>query len=182
MLTAQGNKLGTSVKQEEALTSFRGSLMTSTDESKALWDKKRWRFYHEFNADVTLKFTSTKDFILQFQQLTTFSGSCRAVIKTGGTEGGSFDTPVTTIFNKNTIGGEPASPFTVLSGGTQTGGTEREVLRSDSGTGGGVASLGTAVGWRLLPAGTFYIFLDTSGTPSGQYNLEVEELDTVGGV
>lgn len=139
-------------------------------------EKRQFRAYVEFAATTTVKFVATKPFYLTHQSLWTGQGAARMVVSTGGTESGTF-TPITTKFCKFLLDG-PVSGFTTLSaGGAVTVGTEREVLRSDSGSaGGGTGSTSTQGSERALPAGTYYFTITVTGTTQGMYVLEWEEL------
>lgn len=163
-----------------------------TDELETLWsrdrallvheqtsgfrEKRQFRAYREFAANTVMKFVATKPFYLTHQSLWTGQGAARLVISTGGTESGTF-TPVTTKFCRFLLDG-PVSGFTTLSaGGAVTLGTEREVLRADSGSaGGGTGSTSTQGSERALPAGTYYFTITVTGTTAGMYVLEWEEL------
>jgi hypothetical protein len=97
------------------------------------------------------------------------------VIRTGGTAGGTF-TGMSTKFGLNTVGGEAPGFATFSTGGTITGGVEREVLRADSSTsGGGSGNADQVVNRRYLPAGTYYFEIVVTGTTTGMYSLEWEE-------
>lgn len=153
----------------ESIRTYKGTLITRDD--LALLEGRAFRAYREFSANTTIKLVFTKPFRLTQQNLWTGQGAARVVVSTGGTEGGTF-TAMTSLFNKNTQTG--AAPTTVATvGGTVTGGTEREVLRSDSGSaGGGVGTPNQQDGDRMLAAGTYYITITVTGTTSGMYSLE----------
>lgn len=152
----------------ESIRTYKGTLLTSDE--LALREGRAFRAYREFSANTVLKLVFSKPFRLTAQSLWTGQGAARAVVSTGGTEGGTF-TAITTIFNKNTQTGAAATT-TAAVGGTTTGGSEREVLRSDSGTGGGVGSPNSQEGDRMLAAGTYYITITITGTTAGMYSLE----------
>jgi hypothetical protein len=153
----------------ESIRTYKGTLITRDD--LALLEGRAFRAYREFTATTTIKLVFTKPFRLTSQTLWTGQGAARAVVITGGTEGGTFGA-MPTLFNKNTQL-NTASTTTATVGGTVTGGTEREVLRSDSGTaGGGVGSPNLQDGDRMLAASTYYIIITVTGTTSGMYSLE----------
>lgn len=161
----------------ESDRNFRGARM-EIPMNMGLWTMRCFRAYREFTATTVIKLVAAKPFILKGQGLWTGSGSVRLAVVVGGTEGGTF-VPLTTKFNLNTLSGDVPGTTTLTVGGTITGGTEREVLRADSGAAlGGAAGNGTAaVGLRVLAAGTYYISLVTTGTTTAMYTLEWEELD-----
>ncbi len=157
--------------------SFRGALATAPDMGLGLWSQKRFRAYKEFAANTVLKFVATKAFVLTSQRLWTGQGAARCVISTGGTEGGTF-TDLPSKFCLNTRDGVANGFTTITQGGTVTIGTEREVLRADSGTaGGGSGNADLLSSPRVLAAGTYYMTITVTGTTSGMYALEWEELD-----
>lgn len=161
----------------ESQRSFRGAAMVNANQSLGLWNSQQFRAYREFTATVTLRVVAAKNFILSFQNLYVDQGSARAVIVSGGTPSGTFTT-VATQFCKNTTAG-PVTGATVVSvGGSVSGGAEREVIRVATGGLLGSAGVGnTLQGARLLAAGTYYITITVTGTTSGIYSLEWEELD-----
>jgi hypothetical protein len=139
-------------------------------------EKRQFRAYREFSANTTIKFVAAKPFYLTFQSLWTGAGAARMVVSTGGTESGTF-TPVATAFCKYLLDGPVVGSTALSAGGTVTLGSEREVLRADSGTaGGGTGSTSTGGGERALPAGTYYFTITVTGTTAGMYALEWEEL------
>jgi hypothetical protein len=142
--------------------------------------KRKFRAYREFTTATVLRFTPTRDFLLTMQDLQLDAGQAKVQVMTGGTPGGTF-TDIPSKFCMNTIGGDVAGFSTVAAGGTLTGGTEREVLRANAGAGQGSGRPSTA-GARLLQAGTYYMVITVTGTTSGVYSFEFEELDTVLGV
>ena len=158
----------------EALFTFRGSMFV-TQMSRGLWEKKKFRVYREFTGATAIKFVITKNFILTLQDLQLDAGAVKVQILSGATEAGVF-TPVTTKFCMNTVGGDVPGNCVVSAGGTLTGGVEREVLRANAGGGQGAGRPGAA-GARVLSAGTYYMNLTVTGTTSGVYALEWEELD-----
>lgn len=154
---------------------WRGALMVS-DVGMALLSSKKYRMYREFTANTTLQFVITKPFLLTDQRLWTGQGNVRLSITTGSTPSGTF-TAIPTQFCLNTKDTLPVPAGVISAGGTVTGGTERDVLRSYSGNGGGVG-VGSAIGSsRLLQAGTYYFTLVVEGTTTGMYSFEWEELE-----
>jgi hypothetical protein len=169
------SSLGHSTNKPESLRSLRGELLRS-DSSGGLEDKRRFRMYKTFAADFVLKLVFTKPFYLDYQRLWTGQGACVLTISTGGTEGGTFvDLP--TKFPLNVADGAVTSYTAATQNGTQSGGTEREVLMCDSGSAGGGTGNGDQLGnRRKLPAGTYYFNGVITGTTSGIYAIEWEEL------
>jgi hypothetical protein len=151
---------------------FEGASL-SVDLTRGFFEKRTFRAYREFTAATVLKFTCTKPFLLTFQGLYVDAGVAKATVFQGGTEGGTFTT-VPTKFCKYLLDGPIAGNATVGVGGTITGATEREVLRASSGAGVGIVN--TVQGVRALAAGTYYISIAVTGTTSGVYTLEWEEL------
>lgn len=146
-----------------------------TDKSAALFEKRQFRLFHEFAASTVVKFVITENFYLTSQRLWTGQGAARLAITTGGTEGGAFS-PVATKFCLNTVGGDVVGASTATAGGTLTGGTVREILRSDSATaGGGSGNSDTVSSRRYLAAGTYYFVITVTGTTAGMYTIEWEE-------
>lgn len=159
----------------ESEFSFRGAQFVS-QMGRGLWEKKKFRAYREFSASVNIKFVTTKNFLLTLQDLQLDTGQAKVTILTGATEGGSF-VAMPTKFCMNTVGGDVPGNTTITVGGTLTGGTEREVLRANSGGGQGAGRPASA-GIRVLSAGTYYMQLVVTGSTTGVYSLEWEELDT----
>jgi len=144
--------------------------------SPGLWSGQAFRVYREFNADTVIEFVADTDFALDAQSLVTVIGEARLEIMTGGTPGGTF-TPITTHFNKKLTGTPNATTFVIGSGGTHTGGNEREVLLVATGTGGNAAVASTvSQGKRLLPAGTYYMRIIVTGTTRGMWAVEYDKL------
>lgn len=174
MATSRDVKSGSPGSAVSAL----GALLT-LDQSPSLWRGRKFRAYREFSADTTLKLVATKPFLLAAQRLWTGQGAARVVITTGSTESGTF-TAIPTQFPLNTKDTPvPVSTVSISAGGTVTGGTEREVLRSDSSSaGGGSGNSDLLSSPRLLAAGTYYITITITGTTAGMYALEWEDLDS----
>ena len=162
----------------EQEASFRGSLLT-TSISPSFMEGRSYRAYKEFTANTVLRFVAARPFMLTLQTLWTDTGSAKATVWAGGTAGGTF-VALPTVFARNgTVSPVPAPDVVITQGGTVTGGTEREVLRVTAGGGlltaaaGAGGQLGSA---RKLPAGTYFISIVVSGTTSGIYSLEYDEL------
>ncbi len=95
--------------------------------------------------------------------------------------GGTYATPVG-VFGTNRLTDRPAphyvSQVTINTGGTATGGTVVETIRTKVGNGANATSNnGSTNGERLLPAGDYYLKLESidAGTSTGVYSLRWEE-------
>ena len=160
--------------EPERLYSLGGALFV-TEQTKGFHEKRQFRAYREFTGATVIKAVFAKPFYLTAQSLWTGQGAARLVVSTGGTEGGTF-TAMPTKFCKWLLDGAQAGFTTMSVGGTVTIGSEREVLRADSGTNGGGSGNGTELsGRRALPAGTYYFTITPTGTTQGMYSLEWEE-------
>lgn len=159
----------------ETGSSFEGSL-SITERSAALYGKRKFRMYKEFTTNTSIKIVAIKPFHLLNQSLWLSSGEARLAVTADGTEGGTF-AALPTVFNLNTVGAVVAPTSTITTGGTHTGGTEREVLRAaSSATGSHNSGTGsTSEGIRYLAAGTYYLDIVVTGTTVGMYSLEWEE-------
>lgn len=165
----------------ESIRSYRNALMVQI-QSMGLWEGKQFRMYRTFTVAQQFQFVATKDFILQKQSLYCGTGSVQVQIMTGATPSGVY-TDIATQTGKNRLGNVTyVQANKVQAGGTFTGGTEREVIRSDSGVGTGVAYTNVDDNARVLPAGTYYFNLTVTGTTAGIYAFEWEELSSVNGV
>lgn len=155
------------------LRSMDNSLMV-TVRAMALYDKRQFRAYKEFTGNLSLRLTVPKPFLLTSLRLWSASGAVRCVVSTGGSSSGTF-TKVQTTFCLNTVDGDVAAKGTLSSGGTHTGGAEREVLLSNSGllpVGNGDA----VVSPRYMAAGTYYFDITSAlSTGSGILTMEWEE-------
>lgn len=152
------------------------------------WRKRSYRAYREFTIPAGqaqwLRLTAPTPFMLQHQTLYVESGSVRAVIYTAPVLTNTVWESVSTIFGRQLLGGTSLHQSTIdrLTSGTITGGSEREALRASAGGGPGNTRnpTGTALGgWRLLPAGTYYVMLTAAsgdGEGRGIYSIEAEEL------
>lgn len=141
--------------------------------SSALHDGRKFRAYREFTGNITIRAVFTKPFLLTAQSLHLDTGQARLVITVGATEAGTFNTDIPTIFAANGLRVLP-SGLTMTTGGTVTGGAEREVLRANSGGGAGAET--ELQGTRQLPAGTYYMTITVTGSTSGVYAIEFENL------
>ena len=163
----------------DALRTWRGAMLVQM-QSMGFWRGKQFRAYREFSlagaGTLTLRFVCAKDFLLTSQSLYVDDGAARLVVSTGGTPAGSW-VAVPTVNAMFRIGIDPVTSNILTSGGSVTGGTEREVLRSDSGGGAGIGFDNRISGVRGLPAGTYYFTITATGTTTGMYSFEYEELD-----
>lgn len=165
----------------QTVRTFEGAMMT-TDQNMGFWAGKQFRMYRLFAAATQLRFVCARDFLLTAQTLYVDDGSATLTVKTGATPSGVW-TPLSTVIAKNRIGMNPVPLNIIEAGGTFTGGTEREVIRADTGVGPGVGFENRLPpGGRGLPAGTYYFDIAVTGTTAGIYNFEWEELSTVNGV
>lgn len=139
---------------------------------------RAFRAYRKFTANVTLRLTATKPFMLTEQRLSCSQGAAEATIYVGSTGGGTY-TQLPTRFTKNGVYSPAPTPVVSIDvGGTRTGGTEREVISVNSGAGAGAVSVQNSP--RLLPAGTYWIDIVVTGSTTGVYSIEYEEMtDTV---
>lgn len=143
------------------------------------FQKKQFRAYREFTANTVIKLTFSKPFQLHSQVLYCDTGAAKVTVSTGGTEGGTFTT-MPTKFCKYLLDGPVDGHTTAQVGGTVTLGNEREVLRVNCGTGGNAATAATTLtSIRALPAGTYYVTITVTGTTTGVYAIEWEELDPI---
>lgn len=150
------------------------------------FEGREFRSFYEFSIpsgqSVVLKFTSPVDFILFQQNLDVDASSVKFTAEIGGTEGGSFATPLPVI-GKNRMASRPAPHYApkvaITTGGTYTGGTVVEVVRVvSSGATAQQATVGAQISdERGLPAGSYYLRLTNigNGTATGVYSLIWEE-------
>lgn len=167
----------------ESIRSVRGSVMV-TMQSMGFWRGLQHRAYVTVTANAKYRFHAERDFVLQFQNLYCDDGRVTLRVFTAPTSTSGPWTKVDGQQAKCRIGAAagvvPLCEFQV--GGTFAGGTERELLVADSGSGVGVGfenRLGTE---RGLPAGDYYFDFVVQGTTYAVYTLEWEELSTVAGV
>lgn len=165
----------------ETIRSFRSAVMVQL-QSMGLWEGKQFRVYLPFAAARQVRFTCTRDFILSDQILYVDDGQGQVRILTGATPSGVW-AAVTTQSGKNRLGTNTYVQLnTVEDGGTFTGGTERELFRSDAGAGQGISFSNIQQNVRVLPAGTYFFDITVTGTTAGIYSFEWEELGSVNGV
>ena len=142
------------------------------------------RTFYEFNiasgATQVIKVVSPTDTIVQQLSLDLFLAEIRLELAVGGTEGGTFDTPLP-IFKTNTM--STASSYTpqvtMNRGGTHTGGTIVDLIQTITDTN---ANKATPAGAseespQGFAAGTFYIrLINTDGaTATGIFRARWEE-------
>lgn len=153
-----------------------GGAIFVQDQTRGFPEKRQFRAYRRFTTSQALKMVFTKPFYLTYQKLWTGQGAAVMTITTGSTELTPFPNALPTKSCKWLIDGPVLGFTSILTGGTITGGNEREVLESDSGTGGNANGNGDELASRrALPAGTYYFDIVVTGTTRGQYVLEWEE-------
>jgi hypothetical protein len=162
------------LRQDSAQT-FRGSALI-LDATPNLFKARAYRAYREFTTTTILRLVATTPFLLTVQKLYVDTGAAKATITVGSTPTGTF-AALPTKFSKNgVLTPQPTATTTVdVLTGTIAGGTEREVIRVNSGAGAGAAS--ELVGVRYLPANTYWINIVVTGSTSGVYAIEYEEVD-----
>jgi hypothetical protein len=142
------------------------------------------RTYYEFSiasgATQVIKVVSQTDTIVQVFAVELELAEIRVELVVGGTEGGTFNTPLP-IFKTNTMSTASAytPQVTMNRGGTHTGGTVVDLLTAVSGPNPNksVASSASENLPQGFPAGTFYIrLINTDGaTASGIFRARWEE-------
>lgn len=166
---------------KESIRTFRGAVMNALM-TMGLWEGKQFRQYRVFNAATQLRFVAAVDFVLTAQTLYCDNGLAQVRVLTGATPSGTW-TDTATQTGKNRLGTVTYTQLNKMqAGGTFTGGTERELFRSDSGGGQGVSFSNVDGNPRVLPAGTYYFDVTVTGSTDGIYSFEWEELGTVNGV
>lgn len=160
--------------RQDAAATFRGSSLT-LGETPGLFQARAYRAYREFTAAVILRLVAPGPFMLTSQRLYVDTGAAKATITVGSTPTGTF-AALPTKFGKNGVYSPQPTPGITLDvlTGTIAGGTEREVLRVNSG--GGAGAVIDLAGVRVLPAGTYWISITVTGSSSGVYSIEYEEL------
>lgn len=164
----------------EVLRSFRGALLVQV-QSKGLWDGRQFRQYRVFSGSGTthqLRFVASNPFVLSHQTLYVDDGIAQCRVLTGATPAGTW-TDSATQFGKNRYTAEALAYVrgnSIQVGGTFTGGNELELFRADSGGGAGISFSNIDNNVRILPAGTYYFEITTTGATSGIYSFEWEEL------
>lgn len=150
----------------------------------AFFSGREARTFYEFSiatgASQVIKVVSLTDTIVQTFSVELDLASLRLELVVGGTEGGTFNTPLP-IFKTNTM--TTASNYvpqvTMNRGGTHTGGTVVDLLTAISGSNANKAISSSAT--EALPqgfaAGTFYIrLINTDGaTANGIFRARWEE-------
>lgn len=163
---------GRSGTQDSAVV-FNGAQAVA-ELSKGLFSGRAYRAYKEFAAATVLRIVASAPFMLTSQKLHVDAGQAKATITLGGTPGGTF-VALPSVFSKNGLVVAPTPTLVITQNGTVTGGAEREVLRVNAG--GGAGAISDSAGVRLLPAGTYYISIGVTGSTSGVYSIEYEEID-----
>jgi hypothetical protein len=135
-----------------------------------------YRAFKEFTTNTQMRFVATKPFLLTTQELYVDAGAAKATITVGSTAGGTW-TALASKFTRNGVASpQPTPDVVVTEGGTISGGTVRDVIRVNAGGGAGASHESPSI--RLLPAGTYYIAIVVTGSTSGVYAIEYEELET----
>lgn len=170
--------LGLSINAvKEAMRTFRGAVLVQL-QSMGLWEGRQFRQYYAFTAATQLRFVAAAPFVLSDQSLYVGEGSAQVKVLTGSTPAGTWNNTATQQA-KNRYSPK-ALAYTqqnlIQAGGTFTGGTERELIRANAGVGQGNASRTVDSNVRVLPAGTYFFDITISGTTSGIYAFEWEEL------
>lgn len=152
-----------------------------------LYVGKVYRLEYELNiangAPATvIKVVSPVPFCLRKQTFSLAAGALRWEARTGGTEGGAFNTVVTPV-GMNRLSTRPSAGYTPQiswsTGGTHTGGTRVDLVIAESAGGSSTQSnIQSDSEFRYLPAGTYYLVFQNTGnsTVRGVYHLIFEEL------
>lgn len=161
----------------ESLRSFRGALLVQV-QSSGLWTGRQFRQYRVFTGAQQLRFNATKPFILSHQVLYVDDGTAQVRVLTGATLAGTWvNSPTQTNKNRYSAAALAYVQGNYLqTGGSFTGGVERELFRADSGGGVGVAYAAIEDNVRVLPAGDYVFDITVTGSTSGIYSFEWEEL------
>ncbi len=148
------------------------------------WQGQNFRSFYEFSiaqgATQVVRVTVAVNSEVSSQRLSVDAGSIRLASASGGTPGGTWTT-VAGQFPVNQMTDTPVYAKTTLidTGGTHTGGTERDLLRVVSNLQGNSAStIGAAIGnTRGLAPGVYYVRLQNIGTvtATGVYYLDWSE-------
>lgn len=151
--------------------------------SESLWQGHQYRAYAPFNLTNTgtqvFKFVCPFDFLFTAHSAYLDEGDIHAEIYIGSTEAGVWTT-VGTHFNLNSLPGSNPAPTAVIStGGTITGGSQRELHMLKTGGGNPQGQEGLLSGQRLVPAGTYYVKLTAQGVASnGIWRMAYEALNS----
>lgn len=145
---------------------------------------REFRCLHEFSiasgATQVIKVVSPIDTIVQMFSADLELASLRVELRVGGTEGGTFNTPVP-IFKTNTMSttSDYVGQITMNTGGTHTGGTLVDLILLNSGDNANkaVQSIASDELPNAFSAGTFYIkLINTDGaTATGVFRARWEE-------
>lgn len=151
------------------------------------FEGREWRAFWDGNiaagATQVIKLVSTVNFIVFEQSFDTDNSTVVWSTYQGGTEGGTFSTGSIGKFRKNEMTDAPAETATSLvllsTGGTHTGGTQRDIARKVSTVSGQSATTigGTVADERGIAPGTYYIRLQNTGAQAANvtYKLFWEE-------
>lgn len=148
------------------------------------WQGQSFRAFYEFSiaqgATQVIRVTTTVNVEVSSQRMLLDTGSVRLSAAAGGTPGGVW-TPVAGVFPANQMTGTPAyaQTTTLDTGGTHTGGTERDVLRLVTNLQGNSANSigGTTGSTRGIAPAVYYVRLQNIGTitATGVYYLDWSE-------
>lgn len=100
----------------------------------SFWEGLQYRTFREISipqgTTAVFKVVTPVNTVLYDVSLTLDAGSVRLRTMTGGTEGGTFNTPLP-ILRKNTMTDAPVIPAQniITTGGTHTGGTDIDIIR-----------------------------------------------------
>jgi hypothetical protein len=142
-----------------------------------------YEFSIEQDSSQVIKVVAPVNTIVQTLGLDLFLAELRLELVIGGTEGGTFGTPLP-IFKTNTMSTASAyiPQVTMATGGTHTGGTIVDLLRVLSGSNANKATVSGATesSPQGFPAGTFYIRLINidGNTANGIFRTRWEERPT----
>jgi hypothetical protein len=148
---------------------------------------REFRTYKELNiangATYVIKSVVPKNIILLGLQLVIDDGWVRLSTHAGGTEGGTYSETLPLIRANTMIGTPVITPATVLTaGGTQSGGTELDVIRlkTVNGTGSAISVGSISASERGIAPGTYYFKFQNLGTGAiqGMFNARFEERAT----
>ena len=169
----------------QALRSFRGAQLGHMS-GTGFWEGRQFRAYFEFaqgTGVLVLRLVATQPFLLQYEALTVHKGEVLVEVRTSSTPSGTWTALPDNVQGKYRIGVTPVSTISLSTGGSITGGVVREPIRIIAGTGGSVkaaTSVSSITGERGLPAGTYYIRIECTGTTEGMFVLEWEDLNSDG--